>query len=300
MKLIKISIFLLLCFVFVKNAKASSKLPAIDSINSFFVEISNTNGDIDKEKINDNLINYFIKFLENGNSFSANFSELNFVTVLKSDDNKLNVFTWNLAFKTGKLKYYGFLQYKKNNKILVYFLQDMKYYYEDEDLEDVTNALYGTNTEWFGAIYYEIITKKYQSQTYYTLLGWDGANLLINRKIIEVLHFGRKDLPLFGGKVFKKEKNTANKFMFEFSEKATMLLRYNKQIDMIVFDHLAPYEDKFAGLPQFYGPDYSYDAFFFDKGKWVYNQNIDANLAIPYEKNKMINFLKKRNFSINF
>ena len=45
---------------------------------------------------------------------------------------------------------------------------------------------------------------------------------------------------------------------------------------MIVFDHLSPRSDSQKGQFQYYGPDMSFDAFVFEKGKWTYKKDVDA------------------------
>lgn len=291
---------LLFCFSIVGFAQKSENF--IDTINNFCNRILSAKDDTQKEIINDSLIYCLMKHLEKPSSFNEKYDGFNYISVLKSDDGKLNVFTWNLFFEKGKYKYFGFLQYK-NKKQYVYFLNDKKFSYdneeEDED-ENVKQYLYKTNTEWFGALYYDIITKKYQSKTYYTLLGWDGVNHKISRKIVEVLQFAKRDLPIFGGRVFKRDNIVAQRLIFDFSNKVSMILRYNPKIDMIIFDHLTPATEKFVNINDYYGPDYSYDALFFQNGQWIYKPNIDANYAIPYQKNKKINNMKKQSFSKNF
>ena len=298
-------LLLILVYIFSLHSfsqKTSVKNTFVNTLNQFTINILATKNDTKKELINDSLIYALMKHLEDPESFNQKYDNLEYITVLHSDDGKLNVFTWNLFFETGKFKYFGFLQYKNKGKISVYFLRDKKFSYDEEedDVELIKSLRFLTHDEWFGAIYYQLITKKYQSVTYYTLLGWDGATHKINRKVMEVLYFGRRDLPVFGTKMFKKDKTTRGRMIFEFSEKTSMMLRYNPKIDMIVSDHLAPNEDKLNGFSQFYGPDYSYDAFIFQGGKWIYQPNLDANYAIPYEKNKHVNSIKKRNFSKGF
>lgn len=79
-----------------------------------------------------------------------------------------------------------------------------------------------------------------------------------------------------------------------------MILRYNEQEDIIVCDHLSPGNPKMKGKYEYYGPDFSYDAFDFEKGKWFHKSDIDPDVAINYKKNKNIEQLKKRDPSKDF
>ena len=55
-----------------------------------------------------------------------------------------------------------------------------------------------------------------------------------------------------------------------------MTLRYNNSLNAIVFDHLAPKEEYLESQFQFYGPDLSYDAFIFRRGKWNFEEEVDV------------------------
>ena len=270
----------------------------ITEINDFFTQITNAKSDKEKEEINEQLITYLINFLQKAQSFDVNYDSVTKLSVLKSDDKKLNVYTWNLYYSDASFKYFGFLQYKTKDKILVYTLSDKKYNYDD-DLEAGISRKFNSNMEWYGAIYYELITKKYNSKTYYTLIGWDGADLFINRKVVEVLEFNRYNLPIFGNKKFKTSDGILDRLVFEFAERAVMILRYNAKQDMIIMDHLSPSEERFRGNPVYYGPDYTYNGLVFENGKWILKPEIDYKIAIPYKENKDVNKMKKERENAN-
>jgi hypothetical protein len=44
---------------------------------------------------------------------------------------------------------------------------------------------------------------------------------------------------------------------------------------MIVMDNLVPSDPNYKGVFRFYGPDFSYNGYKFEKGKWVLYNNID-------------------------
>ncbi len=292
----KISILSILLSVLsiLGQAQKPIDLPEIDSINQMLCTISTTKSDVKKDELNAYLIGYLREFLENDISWSAKYDSVNYLSVLKSDDDKLRVFTWNLNYQDGSFKYFGFLQYKDNKNDYVFFLDDKK------QSEDGFERRYLTNTEWYGVLYYEIITTKWNSRTFYTLIGWDGADFLINRKVVEVLTFDRKGMPSFGSKSFKLEKTATGRLIFEYADRATMLLRYNDKQKMIVLDHLSPPEHKYKGLYQYYGPDFSYDAFVFRAGRWYLISDVDPEKAINYKRDNHINTLKRKGASGDF
>ena len=66
--------------------------------------------------------------------------------------------------------------------------------------------------------------------------------------------------------------------MFECSQEVSMSLRYNKKQNRIIYSHLGPRQEGgvLEGQYQYYGPDGSFDALEFKKGKWVTVEDIDA------------------------
>lgn len=66
--------------------------------------------------------------------------------------------------------------------------------------------------------------------------------------------------------------------MFEYSSEVSMSLRYNDKMDMIVYNHLSPRKEGnvLEGLPQYYGPDGSFDGLEMKKDKWVVIEDIDV------------------------
>ncbi len=287
----------ILPFLLVFNNSQAKELPyieQIDSLANLFLKIENTNFDKEKIEINKYLIDYFKEFLKTNESFTADYSNIKKLSTLISDDKILKIYTWNLAFYDGSFQYFGFLQYKTGNKINIYFLDDKKFKAGNQ------TRLYQSNSEWYGAIYYEIITKKWNSITYYTLIGYDAADFLVNRKVIEVLYFDRKNIPIFGKKMFKINRTHTGRLIFEYADRATMILRFNAKQDCIILDHLAPAEPKFLNMYQYYGPDFSYDALYFKGGKWILEANIDPDIAINFKKNSKINNIKRKGVSKDF
>jgi hypothetical protein len=72
--------------------------------------------------------------------------------------------------------------------------------------------------------------------------------------------------------------------MFEYSADVSMSLKYNEKRNQIIYSHLGPRKEgpSLEGLPQFYGPDGSYDALELKKNKWITVEDVD----IRNEKSK--------------
>ncbi len=279
-------------YVFAEDNQLS---PAVDSINNMLNRISKSKTDAQKLEINEQLVDYFTQYLKNEESKKQKYDGVKYLSVLKSDDNKLQVYTWNINFDDGSHRYYGFLKYKiKDDEYVIHSLEDKSNEMNADD------RLFLMPSEWYGSLYYDIITKKSGSKTYYTLIGWDGADLFINRKVIDVLTFSRKGIAEFGKKAFRINKLYYPRMIFEYADAATMMLRYNKKQDIIVLDHLSPSEPIFEGKPQYYGPDFSFDAFMFKNGKWLLVEDIDPDRAVNFEKNRNVNTIKRKGATTDF
>jgi hypothetical protein len=212
----------------------------------------------------------FVKLLDevllNDLSFYYPFDSLKQISRLVSKDRKVRVITWNLNKTDGTFHYFGFVQ----------ALNPKTQHYNIYELFDRSAAVKNPEThvsdnyKWFGMLYYDII----ENGDYYTLLGWDGNDKTVTRKFIDILSFKDNGTPVFGKDVFKMPKKNPKRVMFEYSSKVVMSLRLNN--GALVFDHLAAKDEMSDGMPQFYGPDFSYDAFFPSRGKWSYEADVDV------------------------
>ena len=55
-----------------------------------------------------------------------------------------------------------------------------------------------------------------------------------------------------------------------------MTIQYEEKAKRFVFDHLAPSKPIYQNQFEYYGPDFSYDALEYRKGKWVLVENVDV------------------------
>jgi len=207
----------------------------------------------------------FKKVLETPESYQYNFDSLSNVSKAFSTDGKVKVYTFLVLLDNGTYKYFGFVQTLWGKKSTV---QLVELYDHKEEIKNFPQALIN-HRKWSGAIYYQCVTTIYKRKTYYTLLAWEGNTNLINRKIIEPLQVNKHGEVKFGDNLFTDEVNKRNRrVIFDYSKQASMSLKYYSETMDIVFDHLSPPEPQLTGQYQFYGPDFSYDAYRFSKGKW--------------------------------
>ena len=239
--------------------------------------------DAEKKAINKHIVQLFNQILYDKYSFQYPFFKLKRISILS--DKRVRIYVWDTQMDDHTHVYHGFIQYKPSKqKILVYRLYD----YSDS----ISNPLFQKlkPETWYGCLYYQMVTKKYRGKYYYTLIGWDGNNLLTSKKIIDVLTFTASGKPRFGKKIFVlHQRKRPMRIIYEFSAKVTMVVHYDAQRDTLFLDHLSPSKPEYRGIYQFYGPDFSYDGLYFKKGKWYIHEDIK-----PHNKRQKRNDSKKR------
>jgi len=216
--------------------------------------------------------------LQRPESFTQNFDSLKNVSVKKSNDDKLKIYTWTLAKSdASNYSFHGFLQFKTmKGELKIYPLCDSTSYILKPESERLKTD------RWYGCIYYEIIPVKRSGKTYYTLLGWKAMNEKTSQKLIDVLYFD-KDTPKFGYPLFKAENVFRNRMIYSFMARLSMVLRYESRKKLIVLDHLSASTDPKSNFES--GPDGTYDAFKFRSGRWTLMKDIDIRSTWKPKKN---------------
>jgi len=242
-------------------------------LHRYFDSLAHAREDDTREALNKKILERFGRILKDPRAFDYPFDGIENAGILRSSDGKVRIYNWNVPYEAGYNIFYCFLQYKKTDTLLTYELND-----RSEQIENPESRTLSKD-RWYGALYYDIIAKKGRfDETYYTLLGFDPNDYLSNRKVIDVLHFDKQDQPVFGAAIFKNRQKVTQRILFEYNEFANMMLRYDKDKEMIVYDHLSPSKPRYEGQREYYGPDFSYDGLKFENGIW--NTYFDLDLRL--------------------
>mgnify|MGYP000049372862 CR=1 FL=1 len=259
-----------------QNEESSINLPEKEKkLQNLYDSIANSNDDDVKTKLNQQIIKKWKKLLSHSETFTYPFDSLDKAGILKSPDNRIKLYNWNLPYESGEHDYFCFIQYKPENsedQMLLFELED-----NSENIENPKQKIL-KGEEWYGALYYKIIPVETRfDDKYYTLLAYDPNDYLTSKKIVDVLHF-EKNKPVFGASIFKNQREVSNRLIFEYGQFASMMLKYDKNKKMIVYDHLSPSKPKYKGDREFYGPDFSYDGLRYENGIW--NTYFDLDLRL--------------------
>lgn len=266
--------FVLVCIGFVAVGQESADFFKLEqNINSVYREMSQNISPEHNRTLNNELLVLFDSVLSLPHNYSYAFDSLMFAQV-KPRDKSFRIFSWFFLQESGRYDVYAILQRNPDCECeqQIFILHNSVYDF----------ALYDTLIcdvdSWFPACYYEIVEKRNEEK--YIVLGWNPYSLLTQYKVVEVLSF--KDCePIFGHSVFvsEDEEDTVSRVIFNYSAKASMLLKMEKMRwkKMIVSDNLVPSDSDFEGLYEFYGPDGSYNAYVYENGVWVYMSDIDIS-----------------------
>lgn len=270
-------LIVLLCCAFNLNAQHTYNVNSTPLLNKHQDSLLTLSEDFFSEK-DDNIrleknsifIKKFVSALKINGSFNYGFDSLKRISILKAPDNSFRIVTWFVPLNDGTYRYYGTIQMSTTNGSLKLFpLNDATASLSPNALTDHKN--------WFGARYYEMVPIVTNGkQPYYILLGWKGNNQKTSKKVIDVISFDKSE-PVFGRGIFEMSKNkpAQNRVVFEYSRQNAMSLLWDKKMNMIVFDHLAPYEPSMVGNFEYYGSDLSFDAFKIAFGKLSIVENVE-------------------------
>jgi hypothetical protein len=197
-------------------------------------------------------------------------NRLDKIGIITSEDLKMRIFSWHVVDDFDHYRYYGFIQVGlKKGKIKLYELKD------NGKPQRGVMKLDQKKDDWYGKLYYQVLTNHYKRKTYYTLLGMDFNNSLSTIKSVEVMAIQRND-PHFVRSLFFNGRGFVDRFVLEYSSQVAISVRYDPGTDMITFDHLVPLHPIYEKNYEFYGPDGSFNGLEFSGGHWNYHVDIDA------------------------
>lgn len=256
------------CFV-IFSQKDSLLVSREQKLEFYLNNLRNSKNDSEKFE-NNKLFKVFLnETLEIEGVFDYPFSKLKTLGTIKSDDELLRFFNWNIELDDHSQKYYCLILKKdlKKNSTNIIELVDNSFMLpaRPDGVLDAKN--------WYGALYYKIIPIEKGSKTMYTVLGMDANNSMSNIKIIDVLYFSGNNVKL-GSPIFKTNEGTFKRIFFEYSKKAYMSLKFEPEYNRIIYDHLSPETPSMTGFYSYYVPDFSYDAFILYKNKWILQEAV--------------------------
>jgi hypothetical protein len=240
-----------------------------DSLKIFADSMINAEQPQDRFRADSNFVRGLVRALKINNSFAYPFDSLKTISRLYAPDSSFRIFTWQLKKDAYVFLQKGAIQMNtKNGELKLFPLFDYSMF-----TNKATDSV-RTPKNWIGAIYYKIIQKEFRGKKYYTLLGFDDFSVSSNKKWMEMLSFNTAGEPVFGGPLVSFKNDTLKKpvqarFNIEYKKEANTLFNYDKDLDLIVFDHLIS-ESEEPEKKNTYIPDGSYEGFKWVNGQWLH------------------------------
>lgn len=254
--------------------KIKSQQPESGEIlQELFYGIIDTRNNEERIQLNDSIIKIIDKYVESERVLDHRFTDLRYLGQILSPDSRLKIITWNLNLTDGTNKYFCYLIRKakkgKPNEIFKLTAVNM-------DEPPSINTTY-SEENWYGALYYAVQPFRYKRETCYVLLGLDYTNLLVSTKIIDVLTFTEDGGIIFGKDCFIREGEKRFRELLKYSSDGVAILRFNNR-KSIIFDHLVPVSQVRRNSPDYYVPEFSFDAYVLKKGMWRFKENYEPKM----------------------
>lgn len=241
-----------------------------DSLQQFAFQIIKHEDPSVRLRSDSNFIRILVRALKARYSFEYPFDSLITISRLVAPDSSFRIFTWQLVKDESYCRQRGFIQMRTPDGSLQLFpLRDVS-----EFTENLTDTI-ANQGGWIGAVYYKIIMKEHLEKKYYTLLGYDENNHKTTRKWIDILHFDKTNQPIFGlQNAFSFAEDSIpgkaqNRILLEYKKDARARIQYDKEMDMILFDHLIS-ETNEPLKKHTLIPDGDYEGYIWKNGQWVH------------------------------
>jgi hypothetical protein len=268
------SVFSILVAALLFNHASAQSIEAMqDSIAYYQQIIAKAESDEGRMDASKKCKSFVQEALDMPEAFSFPFEELTTMCTLSSPDGAFRLFNWNVPKNDQTHEYVCFVLFPASDRKAASWIELKELKRQPDKLQ---SRSFDEN-EWLGCLYYGIIPPAKKGRDFYTLLAWDGRDRMTNRKIVDAVDIKNRGFKS-GKAVFKTEKGVQKRLIFEYSDEASMSLRYHEKDDRIVYDHLSPRQAGMEGNYAFYGPDLTYDAMKWQKNNWVEQTNIDIRL----------------------
>jgi hypothetical protein len=263
---------LILLFIVFLNPWANGQEAFLNfetQLEPLFGRLNDNIQDDHKLALNDSVCRIIEKYAASDYAFSRRFDNLKYLGQITSPDSLLKIINWNLVLNDGINRYTCyFVKRNDTGSNLIYKLSG-------SGIKSAvkTDTTY-TQSDWYGALYYDLRPFVTKTGVCYIILGIDYNTQLITRKFIDVLAFQSTGEIIFGRKCFFNGKELKYREVFEYTSKAVMTLRFVSD-SSVVFSHLSRFSHGMPDFPGYYGPDQSYDAYNFSNGLWRLDPDID-------------------------
>jgi hypothetical protein len=266
---INLSILFLIAFSICTYAQEALDLSDLETeINALAVEIHSDSSESRRMKNANEVLLLLSNNLTKKGSFKFSFSNLKGISVLEPKDKKFKIFTWEVFVNKDSYRQFGIIQ-----------TADEKVYPLEDKSETIKAAEFAKlkPENWYGALYYHVqdFTTGINNETQYLLLGRDSYGYFERRKVIDILYFDFMGRPRFGNNLIqikdgRGQIRMVGRYFLQYSASASVTLRYDEDLKMVVYDHLVMGAPIMKDIPPSNIPDGSFNGIKAQKGKWEF------------------------------
>lgn len=254
-------------------------------------------------------VKLLVEALRIENSFRYKFDSLPYLAKVYPEDSSFRIFTFQVMLKNYTYVHYGAIQLNRKEVKLIPFK-------DYSDTFPTTPKGFFTNKNWYGAVYYKIFTKSVNNRPLYFLFGYDQNDVLSDKKYIEPMQILGDSIAKFGYPIFEKRlppstvldpktkksltsanpkaPKLLNRYVLDYRKGGTAALKYEKDKNRIVFEHLAPVDKKSYEVGYMMLSDGTYEGFVWQNNHWLWQETMtvaeqDDNRPIrpvPIDKTK--------------
>jgi hypothetical protein len=281
-------IFSLFCLLSFTNLNAQLSISNKSDIIAFEKKMQRASNRMifDTSQMNRQKSTYeFIKLLKDAlkieGSFQYKFDSIQYISKAYSPDSLFRIFTFQLTLNNRTVRHYGCIQLNKKGSKIIPLI-------DHSDTFPLTPQERITNKNWFGAVYYKIISKNIGKQKQYFVFGFDPNDVFSSKKMVEPIEIVGDSMAYFGKPMFEKtttkkdplsgevitKKEILHRYIVEYSAQANISLNYDESKGLITHDHVTSKNAKLADLSFTKIPDGSYEGLKWEKDKWIWQNYI--------------------------
>lgn len=236
--------------------------------------------------VRDSSNRYFKKnlkeFLQEGDNYRLELKGLTSMIRVADPDDKVALYTWQMPDADYKYRRFGLAVVSTKRGPVVHELHDSL-----ASIANLQEQILKPN-EWPGALYYKLIPLKGDDDVF-TLLGYASGEKT-HKKIIEAIEIRSNGAIRFGAKIFRVDdwqdkvlRKAPYRLVLEYGSKYSVTVRWNEKEERIIMDNIGPPQPKLKGLYFMYGPDFSYNAMYWEDDWWHLVNGVNFNTGQEIE-----------------
>lgn len=226
----------------------------------------------ERQQYCERFVRTLVRALKAPHSYRYDFPRLReHINIISPEDRSFRIFNWVIETSEISLRYYGAIQ-MNSETLKLYPLIDYAAQFGKAEEDTVLKG-----GQWYGALYYRIISRKVPEGVIYTLFGKNASGLLSDKKILDPLQITDSG-PVFGAPIFDVSSTQIpgqriQRFILEYRKDAIASINWDTDLNAICFDKLVSQVND-PNRKYTFVPSGEYDGFRWQGNQWTYTQDL--------------------------